>query len=491
MKSEKIRFWSILLAALILRCVNVKGRSIQYDDAFSILLAERPLGEIVRGTAADTMPPLYYFLLHFWIMLGQQVWFLRLLGILFSLGSVAVLYFIIRFLFNSRAAFWASILTAISPLQIYHAQDIRMYAPLAFFQLAYWGFFLRILEKSTPKPWVNWLGLVLMGALAMYTHNLAVFGLCVPVISLAFLRKWKMLGKFLLADLAIGLLAAPWLAMVPGQISKIQTAFWTPRPGVAELVQAGILFVGTLPLPGIWLLVVAVISLQAVALVLLESWKDGEGKGAVRLLQALAVAPPVLLFAASYLMRPVFVPRGFLVSSFAFLGLAGRAIGKNRRSGSGLIIALLFGVAATISLPYQISFREFPRSPFQEATNYLAEEIPSGAVIVHDNKLSYFPMTFFGRELPQVFLADAPGSPNDTLAYETQKALGIFPQASIEQAVHLKDEIFFVVFTRVLVEYRNLGEKTHPSLRWLGENYTLIEEEKIGDLTIYHFTRPL
>jgi mannosyltransferase len=60
----------IMALALFLRCLGLNTRGIQYDDAFSILLAERSLPDIVRGTAADTMPPLYYSILHFWLQVS-------------------------------------------------------------------------------------------------------------------------------------------------------------------------------------------------------------------------------------------------------------------------------------------------------------------------------------------------------------------------------------------------------------------------------------
>jgi len=487
MKKEKISFWGILFVSLILRCVNIEGRSIQYDDAFSFFLSKRSLPEIIHGTAADTMPPLFYFLLHFWIKLGEQVWFLRMLSVLFSLGSLVILYLLVRTLLGQRAAFWAAVLAAISPLQIFHAQDIRMYAALSFFQLAHFGVFVRINQYRGKKhSFLNWVGFVFFGILAMYTHNLAVFGLCVPLIYLILNRRWKDAGKVLIADLVIGLLAIPWLVIVPGQIVKIQTAFWTPKPGLVELLQAGILFVGTLPLPGIWMIIVAVLSLQAIILVLLGSWRERSCEG-MRLLAAMTVIPPILLFATSYLMRPVFVPRGFLVSSLAFLGLAGGVAGK--KHANGLVLLSLFGLAALISLPYQTFFQEFPRSPFKAAANYLAEQASPESVIVHDNKLSYFPMVYYRRDLPQEFLADAPGSHNDTLALETQKSLGVFPQENLQKAVHARDEVFFVVFERTITEYETLGEGTHPQLKWLKEQYKMANLETFGDLQIYQFFR--
>jgi uncharacterized membrane protein len=72
---------AILVIAAILRCVVLSTRSIFYDDAFSIFLSEQSLSKIITGTAADTMPPLYYFLLHIWLLAGRSLWWVRLLSV--------------------------------------------------------------------------------------------------------------------------------------------------------------------------------------------------------------------------------------------------------------------------------------------------------------------------------------------------------------------------------------------------------------------------
>ncbi|MDO8969156.1 MAG: glycosyltransferase family 39 protein, partial [Saprospiraceae bacterium] len=138
--SRSNRWWllGILLLGLLLRCIGLQERSIAYDDAFSIFLARQSLPNIITGTAADTMPPLYYFLLHGWIQSGGLglAW-LRLLSVLLNLGGVLFLYGITVRLAGDRAGLWAAFLSAISPLQIYHAQDLRMYALLVLCQLGY------------------------------------------------------------------------------------------------------------------------------------------------------------------------------------------------------------------------------------------------------------------------------------------------------------------------------------------------------------------
>src|SRR3990172_3519873 len=127
----KTKHWiflgAILLLALGLRLYEAGSREIFYDDAFSYFLAKQSLGQIVAGTAADTMPPLYYFLLHYWMKLGESIFVLRLLGVVLSIGMIGVVFDLGRRLAGAAAGLWAALIVAVGPFQIYHAQELRMY----------------------------------------------------------------------------------------------------------------------------------------------------------------------------------------------------------------------------------------------------------------------------------------------------------------------------------------------------------------------------
>jgi len=66
-KRHLLIFAAILTLAVILRSIAITTREIQYDDTFTIFLSQQPLNDIISGTAADTMPPLFYFMLHYWM----------------------------------------------------------------------------------------------------------------------------------------------------------------------------------------------------------------------------------------------------------------------------------------------------------------------------------------------------------------------------------------------------------------------------------------
>lgn len=482
------RLAGILLLAAILRSINISTRSIQYDDAFSIFLSARSLPQIVQGTAADTMPPLYYFLLHFWLYVSRDLLWLRLLSVLLSLGIVVLLFLLVRQVFGEKPALWAALFAAISPLQYYHAQDIRMYALLAFTQLGYAWFFVRIKMSAGVRPAWNWLGLILFGIAAMYSHNLAIFFLVVPDFYLLIKRKWRLLGALMAAQAVIALAAVPWLLLLPGQIEKIQRAFWTPAPGIVEVVQAMVMAVANLPLQGIWFILGLVLGILIFIFVLWEILRTRGPWDDRILFLSFAFLPPLLLFIASYLIRPVFVPRGFLASTLVYLGLAGIVVAWKwpRPVAAGIAFSLV--LAAAIGLPSQVNFEEFPRSPFDQAGAYLKDHLVQDDVIVHDNKLSYFPMKYFWPDLPQKFLPDEPGSPNDTFAPASQAAMAIYPDADLNAAIGSSRRVYFVVFQETISEYQAAGQ-AHPQLGYLQANFHQVSLTWFNDLGIYEFER--
>jgi uncharacterized membrane protein len=480
--------WLMLIAlgALGLRSIALASRPIWYDDAFSLLLARANLAGIVRGTAADTMPPLYYLLLHAWRLVGDSVAVSRMLNVILGIGLVLAVYGLARSVFDTPTARWAALLTAISPIQIYQSQEIRMYVILCLGLVIYLWSLVRIWKGG--RRWWLWLSAVVGGTAAAYSHNLAIFSLVAPALFFLMVGERRMLSRSALALAIILLLLAPWLVVIPGQIAKIQAAFWTPRPGLLEVVQAIVLFHGYLPLSGTAQVILLGVSLAAFALTLLIVLRAATSVETGLLLTTLCV-PPAALFVVSHFMRPVFVPRAFLLSHVAYLVLAARALVVARPAAARALLGAAFIAAAAVSLPQQYSYRGFPRSPFPEASAWLAETLRPGDSVVHDNKLSYFPMILYAPALPQRFVADEPGSHNDTLAPATQAVMELHPYPSIPGATDGQGRVFFVVFDRAIEEYRSLGLQDHPSLMWLKENLAEVGRTAFGDLWVYEFER--
>ncbi|MCX8024419.1 MAG: hypothetical protein N3A60_04375, partial [Thermanaerothrix sp.] len=283
--------------------------------------------------------------------------------------------------------------------------------------------------------------------------------------------------------------------LVPGQVAKIQAAFWTPRPGLAEILQALVIFHTNLPLPPLWLGIALFLTLASLTLVAFETLRHHPRGAEEGLLLTAALLPPALLFGASYLMRPIFVPRAFMLSQVAYLLLCARVIVRSQRRAPAFFLMGLLIVSEVIGLVYQAGYAEFPRSPFRAATQGLqvayarAQAAGERLCIVHDNKLSFFPSHVYARNLPQTFLDDVPGSHNDTYAPATRAAIGLFPQPSIAAATQGCDRVAFLVFDKAIQEYHEMGYAEHAVIAWLTAHFTPTSRKQYGDLWVFYFAR--
>src|SRR5438067_1101579 len=99
-------------------------QSLWRDEAFSYLMAKKNVFEIVSLTAHDFSPPLYYILLHFWIMIwGHSEIALRSLSFIFFWGMLYMVFLYLRNILHikGRMTFIYLLVVATNPLLIYYA----------------------------------------------------------------------------------------------------------------------------------------------------------------------------------------------------------------------------------------------------------------------------------------------------------------------------------------------------------------------------------
>jgi hypothetical protein len=452
------------------------------------------MDSIIAGTSADTMPPLSYFLLHFWMKLNQSIGFIRMLNITLNLLVMILVYKFGQDLAGNRTGLFAAFLVAISPFQIYHAQEIRMYILLELGCLGYlwqvWRF-----GKIGKLTTSGWIALTVFGWVALYSHNLAVFTLLVADVFFILRKEWRSLGKLILSQIVLVAGFLPWLFLVPGQIGKIQTAFWTHKPGIVEVIQSILQLFGSLPQPVIIVTIMSVLIIQVLVMLGYLVWKN-RNSPEVRYLFLVVMLPPILLFILSYLMRPIFVPRAFISSGAGIYLLvawfAGKALLKSRETTPAMAPMLNLAALALVSalvLPNQFAFDGFPRSPFNHTAKELSKQcLAETCLVLHDNKLSYFPMHVYEPGLNQRYLADEPGTFNDTLAVKTQQAIHDLAYPDLESARDGYKRILFVTFEKTLAEYHQMGHAEHPKVVELNRTMRLIETQTYGDLVVFEFS---
>jgi mannosyltransferase len=248
--------WSLiigLILAFALRLYRLDAQSIWVDEGISLHLATSTLGQIVTDRAANIHPPLYFFLLKGWLALtGVNTWTARSLSAMASLLQVAAIYAVTRRWLGTPAARIAALLTALSPLSVIYAQEIRTYAILPLVYLALIDISGRLLTPPSggnklPKGIKHshhhsrtWLLLGAVEAIGLHLHYTTFF-LIAYVSGWSLLSLWRGnrradLRRWLTTQLLVGLASLPWLVTILANWSAVQaeatagTAIAQPPP---------------------------------------------------------------------------------------------------------------------------------------------------------------------------------------------------------------------------------------------------------------------
>ncbi len=212
----------ILIIGTVLRLINL-NQSLWLDEAAQAIESARPLIQQF-DIKADFWPPLYHILLHFWMYFGRSEIWLRIPSIVFSLGTVLVLFFLAEEFVKPKWALFSAFLLSISQFGIFYAQEVRPYSLSAFLGMLTVYFLIK--EK--------YISYVISVILFIYCTYLAPFMLIGEgVYILLFNKSW--LKNWIIA-MVIGIIAfLPWLPEFFTQLN-IGRGVISALPGWSEAV---------------------------------------------------------------------------------------------------------------------------------------------------------------------------------------------------------------------------------------------------------------
>ena len=255
---QRLLLLLILLGCFALRLQALTLQNIWWDEARNIDVALRPFTQVATAPELDIHPPLYFWLLHFWLRgLGfhTQVeptllaFGARLLSVAAAMLATALLYPLGRRFGAPLAALYTVAIAGFAPFWLAESQEARMYTVGFALLTAAAYFLLRItgdwrLETvgaentiQNPKSKIqNYVAFVLLTAAALLTHYNAVFILVAwygwwGVMALLQPKRWQALRTVLLCGVAMSLLVAPVLPIALRQIPK----YANPNLGIPTL----------------------------------------------------------------------------------------------------------------------------------------------------------------------------------------------------------------------------------------------------------------
>ena len=124
---------ALLLLGFGLRVFRLQRHNLWGDEAFSLAFSKQPLAQVLAA-GAETHPPLYHVLLHFWVSLtGHSLVVMRFFSVLPGGLLLALLFVLGRRMLGVPGGLLAAALCTVSSFAVYYSQETRMYAWVACF----------------------------------------------------------------------------------------------------------------------------------------------------------------------------------------------------------------------------------------------------------------------------------------------------------------------------------------------------------------------
>ncbi len=400
--------WSllaILLLGTVLRFLYLGRQSVWVDEGFSWLAQQLSFRSITRLSLNDVHPPLYYYLLKasLWVLPDTEFG-MRFVSVLCSVATLAVMMNFVYRRWGHRAACYVGLLAALSPFDIYYAQEARMYTLLSLLFVLAFTELVRALEGK-PAHLIGWAAATTGLA---WTH---AYGLLAAFLQIGFFavywtwqrlrgRPFPLQPKPALAALAGALLGVGPIVLLfymirhqhAGSVSvpKVNYFFALVRCWATGPMSA-------FPAFGIpWRAhdVSTAVMVACAVLGARQLWRRGEFYHWVLYFAvALIALPPALVFAYSTLTKhALWVDRGFLPNAHILYLLAGiglSAVGSRALRG---IAAVAIGVSIVPGGLYY--YTRFEKSLAASAFHSLPPITPQCVVLVcppyRDNEAYYY-----------------------------------------------------------------------------------------------------
>ena len=467
----------LIASALALRLTAIGRESMWFDEAVSYLTARLSLTDILTNAVQSSHPPLYYLLLHFWLcLLPRAEVTARLLGVLWNLALVPIVYKLSRELFVERRVAWcAALMIVVSPFQILYSHEVRMYTQVM--SLAGAGA-LAYLRAIRSGDWRWWATFCLLSVAAVYTHVFAALALMAVGLHALLGRRRRALLMTVLIGAGVAASLLPWLYELTREAHK-ELGSLRPLAQASELNPikplAALSFLLFGPssnpyysAPSLFLTLAGLIVLP------LEARKARPGG---LLLPALVVACVIGLPTAFYLIHPFFLPERTMAVAAPFITIMA-AWGTTRlRSPLPYLLAAALLLMGWGSWHYLSDGHVKP--PYREAMWVVAQGRKAGDIVVHTSDGSYLPALCYVNWPDHVLLA---GDPDPRKPPAVYRLLG-GEVWSREQVSAAGERVWLVVALEHSWDWQR------AQVRYFTTHYEVLSVYDIGKIKVYLLSR--
>lgn len=413
---------AILVLAAFLRIHDLNQQGLWGDEGWSIWLARGDsLYDLTRTMIYDHHGPEYSAMLRGWdSAVGTSVPALRMLAVLFSLASIALIYPLGRDLFSPAAGVGAALAFTLMDKHVVLTQEVRDYPIVFFMMIATALFYVRWLRSPGGG---NGFAFVLFSILGLYLHYYCyMVNLAIGAHALITLRapgrrdRWR---HFLALNGLIVLAFLPWIVIVVHQFvntpidSEVLNIHGMPLNESTIRYLATESFGSPVALNGLLLVLGAVGPMIRTPGPMMRVPRERRLSGA--LLAVLWFGLPLIITGALHSRYPLLTDRNISVIMPAIALLVGHGLTAFDRFGGLWVAGILLAVGLTTTSSYFVK-PPWPQLSADVAARYVEGE-PVLVDVEGDHAALWYHMT---HALPGVdFRALLNRLPPETTGHET------------------------------------------------------------------------
>lgn len=477
-RKEKLHI-AIIIIGILFISLTAFHSNIWFDEAYSVGMAERTMGEIWNIGGYDVHPVLYYWMLRI-VSLIANAWGITgvagkiIIYRIFSIIPIAILgalgYTHIKKDFGEKIGMIFSFLVFFLSESALYANEIRMYswAILTVTILAIYAYRLRLPENSNRK---NWLIFFLASITSIFLHyyGLMAAGI-INIILLIYLIKNKR-GKDIVAICVFGAIQLisyiPWFICLAKQLKHVSKGFWitfTFPDSLYEIV--GGQFIGNLTCKK----EVFILTMILYIYLGIKLFRQKESKKPVILAVGIyltviiaAIIMTILLHTPILYYRYLFVITGLLIFAISYI--------LSKEKNNKIIWTICAGICIIATMNNVKMIKDGYSGTNLKQYEYLEQNIQKGDIVVYKEIDPGSTIAVYFKENDQYFY-----NPDDWNVEEAYKAFGKHVKTCINSDFtnNLQGRIWII---------DNIDKSLYNEL-FNNEQYKLISEKEF--YTAYH-----
>jgi len=368
-------------------------QSLWRDEAFSLLVAQKPISFIFRNLTFE--PPVYYILLHYWTrVFGTSEIAARSLSLLgFTLATMVVIVWSEK-LFNKHWLSWVTpLLFFTNPMLLYYAFEVRTYGWYTFFAV------LSLFAYSQSK-WRLW---VIATILGFYTHTYFLFLFAAQGIHLLIFHRKKLIKPAALIIISM----LPWILRIVKEAGILKQSWYFPVNGNLVKSVLGNMYLGYEGTP--WYLWGFTANLSILLLLVFFFAVSKKKTRARNTFFLFCVLIPLAIVIGVSFIKPLFVNRyliGVTIAEVFLVAFAIEAIKNHLIQKLFALCTLLFALGFNVWYPSQHAKLNI-RATIQEINALKGK----GDVILAQSPLIFFETIYYADKGSRVFLYNPQNSP--------------------------------------------------------------------------------